>query len=376
MKATKYNSIKTGHLAKGCRQCVKGRKLVLFITGICSKKCWFCPLSSQKKNNDVIYANEWKLKNENDVKTLFREAELCESYGAGITGGDPLLKINRTVKYIKLLKNKFGKKFHIHLYTPLVNVTKEKLEKLYLAGLDEIRIHPDFDSKKYWKNVEYFKEYDWDFGMEIPVIPKKDLKKVIDYFAPYISFLNLNELEISDNNIDGIRKRKFKPKDEYSYAVKGSESLAIKLIKYYEKKYPKLNVHFCTTKLKDAVQLANRLKIRSKNAKTKFDKLTGEGMIIRNCIYLKPLVPGFSYREKLDEILDNTKKKNNFLRRLKKLQSNLEKIGVESIVDDLKLRLIIYKKNLKRVKGENVSKAIVEEYPTSDGMEVEVEFVD
>ena len=131
MKKTKYFSWRKGPLIKGCRQCVKGQKTVLFITGICNRNCYFCPISDKKKNVDDVYANEWKIKSKDE---LIKEITLCNSKGVGITGGDPLLKVDRCVDYIKTLKIKFGKKFHIHLYTSLKNLTELKLKKLHESG--------------------------------------------------------------------------------------------------------------------------------------------------------------------------------------------------------------------------------------------------
>ena len=87
-----------------------------------------------------MYANERKIEREDD---LLLEADLMKAQGAGITGGDPLMKLERTTKYIKTLKTKYGKKFHVHLYTSLNLVTETALEQLYTAGLDEIRFHLD-----------------------------------------------------------------------------------------------------------------------------------------------------------------------------------------------------------------------------------------
>ena len=120
IKKTRYYSKIKGILPKGCRMCVKGEKLVLFITGFCPRRCYFCPLSEKKFGKDVVFADEWKIKNPDNPEELIKEAKLINAKGAGITGGDPLTKINRCVKYIKLLKKHFTKKFHIHLYTTLM----------------------------------------------------------------------------------------------------------------------------------------------------------------------------------------------------------------------------------------------------------------
>ena len=105
MKKTRYHSWKLGALPKGCRLCVQGRKSVLFVTGLCPKHCYYCPISDKKKDKDVVYINEWPTK---DWKNIFKEIQLCSSKGAGITGGDPLARLGRTVSFMRMLKKKFG----------------------------------------------------------------------------------------------------------------------------------------------------------------------------------------------------------------------------------------------------------------------------
>ncbi len=100
MEETKYYSWKNNKLPNGCMQCVKGEKLVVFVTGICPKHCFYCPLSEQKKDKDVIFANERKLIDENDTIALLEEAKACNAKGAGFTGGDPLTRIDRTCKFM------------------------------------------------------------------------------------------------------------------------------------------------------------------------------------------------------------------------------------------------------------------------------------
>ena len=71
---------------------------------------------------------------------------------------------NQTTKWqIKLvlrkLKKQFGKKFHTHLYTSLDLINDKTLEKLYKAGLDEIRFHLDLDNNKLWNKIKLAKKY-------------------------------------------------------------------------------------------------------------------------------------------------------------------------------------------------------------------------
>lgn len=368
IKNTEYHSKKLGNLSKGCRLCTKGRKLVLFATGLCSRRCWYCPLAETKKNKDVVFANEWKINKEEDI---IKEAELCSAYGAGITGGDPFLRITRASKYIQLLKEQFGRNFHIHLYAPMPLITQQKLKKLFYAGLDEIRLHPDFNNNKDWNKIALVKKFNWDIGIEIPVIPgmKEKAIRMINYFKPHVEFINLNELEISDTNIDAMLKRGLKPKDNITYAVKGSEELAVEIMRHFKNK--KLNMHYCTTKLKDAVQLAKRIRLRAKNIKESFDIVNKDGTLLRGAIYLPHLKPDFGYRKKLEKI---NKKKI-----IAKLKTIKKKLKFKTKIDYNKPRLLAstqtVKKHKNAIKKQNLVPAIVLEYPTWDEMELEVTFL-
>jgi uncharacterized protein len=337
MEKTKFCSYKNGDMARGCQLCVRGRKLVLFITGICPRNCYFCPLSDEKYQKDVIYANERPIE---DLKEIIEESKLCSSQGCGITGGDPLSKFERTIEAIKLLKAEF-KNYHIHLYTSLNLVDEDKLKQLEEAGLDEIRYHLDLEDDSLWEKVKI--QTKMSKGIEIPVVPKINYEKIIDYVKDFVDFINLNELEYSDAECNKLEEKGFVTKDDYSYGILGSEELALELLE----KYPKLNIHYCTCKLKDSIQLSNRIKLRAKNVKLDCDILNGE-TLIRGAIYG-------------DDDLQT-------------MQNNLSK-HMKTIIDEKKNRLLCkrgdLKKKVKLIKKLGYKPVIVEDLATYDFLEIE-----
>lgn len=365
-------------ISSGCRLCVKGRKLVLFVTGLCSRRCYYCPLSDQKKNKDVIFANERPVHSDKD---LLIEAKISGARGASITGGDPLAVLGRTIHYIKILKKAFGKKFHIHLYAPPELITEKKLERLYKAGLDEIRFHPNLNNEKNWKNIEPAFKMGWDAGIEIPAIPglEEENKKLINYVNGKIKFLNINELEISDTNANRLLEKGFVPKDRISYGVLGSERTAMRIMRYC-RNMP-FSVHYCTAKLKDAVQLANRIKLRAENAAEKFDIIMEEGLLLRGAIYLPELKPSFSYKKEISKI--SKARKAAALKQLQRVRKELilkYRIPENLIkIDPEKLRIVtalpIVEQIADDIKKEGLIAASVRQYPTFDQMEVELKFL-
>lgn len=375
--ANRYYSYNRGMLPLGCRHCVKGEKLVLFVTGKCPRRCYFCPVSDKKSGQDLMFANERVAKSEDDV---LLEAALMNAKGAGITGGDPLMKMERTVSLIKILKRKYTKKFHIHLYTSLNLASGDALKRLYDAGLDEIRFHLDLDSDKLWGRILTARKFPWHTGVEIPLIPGKEreTRAAVDFIHDKADFLNLNELEVADNRMSRLLGMGFATKDRLSYAVKGSLELGLRLMDYAKKKGYRIRVHLCTAKLKDAVQLSRRIKRESKGARRKFDIVDREGILTRGALYLKELAPGFDYRKKLEST-----DKGKFLAKLRPklgiIKERLELKDSEVHLDEAKPRILLSSRNAKKYKKEffrlGLIPAVVKEFPTADQLEVEVEFL-
>ncbi len=379
IEKTKYASLYINELPDGCKLCVIGRKTVIFVTGICARNCFYCPLSESKKNKDVIYINEMPLKGEINFDLIIEEAKSHNSSGAGITGGDPLARIDRTISIIKKLKEYFGKKYHIHLYTPLMLVDENKLQRLFKAGLDEVRFHPNIFDSKYWNRISLAKKFNWDKGIEIPVIPNNEEQtiKLLNFVKDKVDFINLNELEYSDTNANQLFERGFFTKNELSYAIKNSAFSAKKLLRFIDKKiypYHKLKVHFCTATTKDRFQLTNRMKLKAKNVKLPVDLVSKDGMLMRGCIYLREMFNDKYQKKEIHK--ENCKELINKLKFAKKELSNIFRNGI--YLDLKKKRLIVKPKKLVSHLNKIPKKylcALVEEYPTYDRLEVTVNFL-
>lgn len=331
-------------MPEGCRLCVKGAKLVLFVTGRCRRECYYCPLSEKRKGKDVVYANERPV---SSIKDIFTEAEEMSSLGAGITGGDPSMRLDRVLRYIKALKKRFGKEYHVHMYS-CEELTLRQLEKLKCAGLDEIRFHS-------WSAhpVGVAIAAGLYAGAELPVIPGeyprlKKLLKELDSVG--CKFVNLNELEFSETNAKALLSRGFELKSEDSPGVKGSEKTAVKILRWAAAS-TKLSIHYCPSKLKDSVQLRNRLKRKARNVARPHETITADGLLFKGVILDLP-----------PRVLLKTR---NML--LRKYGLPPELIAVSHLKKRIEMEWRLAK---KIAEGEpSMRVAWVEEYPTSDRLE-------
>lgn len=329
-------------LCDGCKLCHRGAKLVLFVTGVCGRDCFYCPISAEKKNLDVTYANERKVESDSDI---IDEAKLMDALGTGITGGEPLARLDRTIHYIELLKAEFGPSHHIHLYT-CTAPSEEVLIKLKNSGLDELRMHPPeatwdrFYGSEYHQALKQAIQLGISAGVEIPAIRKvPEIERAI---VEENAFLNLNELEFSDTNSEALKQREYGLKDEISNAVQGSELQAHEIVLNSS-----ANIRYCSSRFKDAIQLRERLKRTASRTARPFDEITGDGTIVYGEI-CGDLAGALQALQKLEVPQDMY------------ACSGGERIEIAWwILDDLKEELAGYEKS------------IVERYPLKDGLVVE-----
>jgi hypothetical protein len=342
-KKMECGSYCNGQVADGCEHCINGSKMVLLVTGQCKWNCYYCPVSLEKKGLDVIYANEGKVTSDEEI---IAEAESMDATGTGITGGDPLLDIDRTIHMIGLLKSRFGKEHHIHLYTATID--PEKVMRLQEAGLDEIRFHPMIPMWTHMEDTrlkEIVSSTSMDVGIEVPAIPGKEeeLSALVRYADSIgIKFINFNELEFSESNWSMMGDNGFEVKDDISSAVKGSFETAMAVMKANKKS----NIHFCSSSFKDGVQLRKRLIRRAEHICTDYQAITDDGTLVR----------GFVYGGDLDAIVSALRNLDVPDELFTVLENKVEVAPwvLEDIADDLGFKCYIS-----------------EQYPTADGLEVE-----
>lgn len=270
------------YLSEGCRLCQQGAKMVLFVTGVCHRDCFYCPVSAERRK-DVVFANERAVNSDQD---LIEEARVMDALGTGITGGEPLLVLERVLHYIRLLRSEFGREHHIHMYTSIAP-DMDTTSRLAEAGLDEIRFHPpvsmwdELGTSPYVASIECARQCNIEAGIEIPAI--EGMEKVAAFARETDCFLNLNELEFSDSNAGAMNLKGFVLEGDISNAVAGSMGLARNILC----RGSAGKVHFCSSTYKDAVQLRERLVRVAGNTARVFDEITEEGTVVHGQILCK-----------------------------------------------------------------------------------------
>lgn len=285
-----------GSLPTGCALCEAGTKMVLFVTGVCHYKCFYCPISGEKRMSRYSWANERKLDWSDEKAALDAMVEEARSLGAkgtGITGGDPLYDPERTLRAIRHLKATFGPKHHVHLYTQIPFDIKW-LAAMQEAGLDELRFHPPDET---WEDPDQFPPYTklwleakrmedaglWDVGFEIPCIPgsQEQMWGLVQWLDRHrFKFLNANEMEFSETNYEAMLARGYRIKDSETSRAMDSEEVAREVMARSAKAGHKIALHFCSSPFKDRVQLRQRLHRQAERQAKPYEVATEDGTLV------------------------------------------------------------------------------------------------
>ncbi|MFC7213678.1 radical SAM protein [Saliphagus sp. GCM10025334] len=263
-------------ISKGCEQCAKGGKMVLFVYGYCDQRdCFYCPLGENRKNVTDVYANERLVEDDEDVLT---EAHRMDALGTSITGGEPQEALERTCHYLSLLKDEFGQDHHTHLYTGIPG-GRENMRRLSEAGLDEIRFHPPLEQwgdlhGTEWEDILYVaREEGLTPAFEIPGIrPETEFLDFLDEGAA--DFCNVNEFEMSHGNYRRMQAEGFELKEGHMSAVDNDRDGILEVMGDHPK------VYFCTSVFKDAAQHRRRLKRMARTVRREFDDVTDDGTLV------------------------------------------------------------------------------------------------
>jgi pyruvate formate-lyase activating enzyme-like uncharacterized protein len=242
-----------GPLSPGCRQCADKSWSCLFISGRCNGRCFYCP--TPQNNDDPPMSGTVPFLRAGDFAAFVR---LFGFGGASVSGGEPFLDFERSLEYVRALRNVCGPGLHIWLYTNGILATAEKLERLVEAGLDEIRF--DIGATEYsLRAVRLANGIVPTVTVEIPAVPEEygRLESLLpELHAAGVSHLNLHQLRLTPHNAHHLLEREYTFVHGPKVTVLESELCALGLVAAAAAGHMPLAVNYCSFVYKNRFQAA------------------------------------------------------------------------------------------------------------------------
>ena len=230
--SAKGTKLSTGDLSPGCMRCGEGTWSCLKINSACTAKCFFCPQDRAPDLNGNPIAAEVPFE---CPETYIAYLEDLGFQGVGITGGEPALSLDTTLRFIEKIKDRFGSGIYVWLYSN--GDAAAALSQLRSAGLDEIRFNiagSHYDLRA----VELARQRFDQVVVEVPAIPE-DLERLKSSLAPMqsagVCHLNVHQLLATRYNYRALAARRYTflhyPSDS-PVPVFESEIAALRLLEY------------------------------------------------------------------------------------------------------------------------------------------------
>jgi pyruvate formate-lyase activating enzyme-like uncharacterized protein len=186
----------TRRLPPGCRSCVSGKGSNLFVTGLCTRDCFFC--FNEKPRRDETLVHGLPIDDPSEAPAIVARYGLRS---VGLSGGEPLMRPERVLALLAALKG-MPDPPRVELYTNGDLADVDILRRLRDGGLDAIRFDlaaRDYNLDPARRALRFLPEV----AVEIPIVPEhKDKleRMVLELDALRVPFLNIHELFLCAEN--------------------------------------------------------------------------------------------------------------------------------------------------------------------------------
>ena len=272
-KGTKPHS---GLLSPGCLICGQGTWSCLFINGKCNCRCFYCPTSQD--NISVPTTNRISFDTSRDYVDYVRHFDFK---GISISGGEPLLTFERSLHYVEVARRELGEAPYIWMYTNGTLATRDRLEKLRDAGLNEIRF--DISAVNYdLTGVRMAANIIPCITVEIPSIPE-DYHRLLDLLPQLheagVKHLNLHQLRITPYNLTRLSGRNYTFLHGERVTVMESELSALSILAALSRSGLMLPVNYCAFAYKRQYQQAATRRRNAKYIIKGYESISENGFI-------------------------------------------------------------------------------------------------
>lgn len=263
-------------LSPGCRLCGQGSWSCLFISNLCNARCFFCP--ARQDNKDEPGTSTLTFTRPGDY------ADYLERFGfrgASISGGEPLLDVEKALSFVKAIKERLGGNIYLWLYTNGTRLTRDTAMRLADAGLDEMRFNiaaTGYDLAPLHLATGVIPHV----TVEIPAIPE-DIEmmqdKLFELDDTGVDFLNLHQIRCTGHNVGNLAGRGYTFLHGPQIGILESELTALRLMDYARQHAIGLGVNYCSLIFRHRFQArSSRMRWAPYMAKP-FEEVTGAGLI-------------------------------------------------------------------------------------------------
>jgi pyruvate formate-lyase activating enzyme-like uncharacterized protein len=271
--ASKLHSQK---LSPGCLACLEGKWSCLFITGNCNCRCFYCP-TAQDVGGDPG-TNNLDFPNVDDYVDYLARFGFS---GASISGGEPLLVLEKSLQYLRAIRRRLGDSVHLWLYTNATLLTTDIAKRLRDAGLDEIRV--DIGATGYaLDQVKLAVGIIPQITVEIPAIPEEAdrmQQKLVEMADSGVNYLNLHQLRLTNHNYAQLAGRSYTYLHGESVTVLESELTALELLRFSLDHRLDLGVNYCSFVYKNRFQGAAGRRRAGAQIVKKYEDITAAGYL-------------------------------------------------------------------------------------------------
>lgn len=273
--------VDTTRLSPGCQSCGEGTWSCLFINNTCNANCFYCPAAQEDVSQPTTQTVPF-----NDVESYIAYIRKFNFKGVSISGGEPFLTYEKTLHFLRRIREEFGKGLYLWLYTNGILATRDKFRELKDAGLDEIRF--DIGAVGYQTDkVEVACDIFDTVTVEIPAVPEEEerLKALIPKLVRMgVTFLNLHQIRCTSHNFKKLVKKGYTFLHGPKISVLESELTALRLIKYVKENQYDLPINYCSFIYKYRFQRLAARKRFAPYITDSYEDITETGMIRRMMI--------------------------------------------------------------------------------------------
>lgn len=249
------------NISKGCEICAAGNWSCLFITNICNAKCFYCPAPQNKEHLPSTQGVSFESASEySDYIKYF------DFRGVSFSVGEPFLRFDMVIEYLKTLRKKCNDDLYIWLYTNGILTDKKKLNLLAEEGINEVRFDIGAVNNSIEK-VRLAKNIIPNITIEVPAVPeeKEQILALLPKMAEAgVTNLNLHQMRLTHHNAKNIVNRGYTIINAEQPIVLESEIAALEIINKVKELDLDIGINYCSFHYKNRFQKAGYRSIITK----------------------------------------------------------------------------------------------------------------